>query len=499
MPMRPTSLTPAFLLLATLVSCSAPKGVATPAPTTSTGRGPVLGAALVASPTVLPEATPAREPARSYEADQALAPIFSSADFQRRFAESFLSESEREPSLVGTEGEDLTEAYQLVSSERLDDAILFLEKKRSDASSAALDFFLANLHFQKDELDRAAAGYRLAVAKFPKFLRAWKNLSSVLVRRSEFEEAAGAIVRVLELGGGDALQYGLLGFCHEKNQAYLAAESAYRLANLLDPVTLDWRLGLVRALYRQGRHGDTAALCSELLGENPENAELWLLQANAFLGLEQRMRAAENYEIVERLGKSTPDSLNTLGDIYLNEELYPLAAQAYVRALELGPTAGLERTVRAARVLVARGALEETTQVLQRLDELRGATLDEAQRKDVLKLRARLSVARGEGEEEVRVLEEIIALDPLDGEALLLLGQHHKVKGERERAIFYFEQAAALEAFEADAKVRHAQVLVEDRRYAEALPLLRRAQVLKPRAHVQDFLEDVERQAQKAR
>jgi len=496
--MRQSSVQLACVLLLVASSCAASKKDAQ-AGSALVALPAASGAALIASTPLQPVSAAALEAARSYEPDQALAPIFASSDFRRRFAESFLSETEREPGLVGTESEDLTEAYQLVSTERIDDAIAFMEEKRTDASSAAVDFFVANLYFQKDDLERAAAGYRLAVAKFPKFLRAWKNLSSVLVRRSEFEEAAVAFARVLELGGGDALQYGLLGFCHEKNQAFLSAESAYRMAILLDAATLDWRLGLVRTLYRQGRHADTAALCAELLGANPESSDLWLLQANAFLGLEQPMRAAENYEIVERLGKSTPESLNTLGDIYLNAELYPLAAEAYVRALELGPESGLERTVRAARVLIARGALEETRRVLARVDELRGTTLDEAQKKDVLKLRARLSVAEGKGEEEVRVLEEIIALDPLDGEALLLLGQHHKTKGERERAIFYFEQAASLEAFEADAKVRHAQVLVEDRRYAEALPLLRRAQTLKPRAHVQDFLEDVERQAQKAR
>jgi tetratricopeptide (TPR) repeat protein len=483
------------LLLVAFPSCSSParQGEESPA------RPATVAAALVASTSTSAEPLVTTEPTRVYEPDQALAPIFAGDDFRRRFAESFLAETDLEPKLVGEEGEDLTQAYQFVSTERIDEAIQLLEEKRTDASSAAVDFFLANLHFQRDDLERAEAGYRLATEKFPKFLRAWKNLASVLVQKGDFESATRAFTRVIELGGGGALQYGLLGFCHEKSQSSLAAESAYRMAILLDPATLDWRMGLVRSLYRQSRHADCAALCGELLATNPENAELWLLQANAFLGLEQPLRAAENYEIVESLGRSTPDSLNTLGDIYLNEELYAPAADAYVRALELGAEAPLDRTVRAARVLIARGALEETRRVLARVEELRGARLDEGQKKDVLKLRARLSVAEGQGEEEVRVLQEIIALDPLDGEALLLLGQHHKAKGERERAILYFEQAAALEAFEADAKIRHAQVLVEDRRYAEALPLLRRAQALKPRAHVQDFLQDVERQAQKAR
>ena len=60
----------------------------------------------------------------------------------------------------------------------------------------------------------------------------------------------------------------------------------------------------------------------------------------------------------------------------------------------------------------------------------------------------------------------------------------------------YFERSAAInEKFEADAKVRHAQLLVKLGRYDQALPLLRRAQQIKPRDNVQDYLDQVERVA----
>jgi Flp pilus assembly protein TadD len=122
--------------------------------------------------------------------------------------------------------------------------------------------------------------------------------------------------------------------------------------------------------------------------------------------------------------------------------------------------------------------------------------MDDADRKALLKLRARLAVAQGAGAEEAAILEEIVRLDPLDGEALLLLGQYHHRNGDAEQAIFLFERAAQLEGHEADARVRHAQVLVSTGRYAEALPLLRRAQAIAPRENVRQYLESVERVAQ---
>lgn len=197
---------------------------------------------------------------------------------------------------------------------------------------------------------------------------------------------------------------------------------------------------------------------------------------------------------MDRLDLSTVDSLQTLGDIYVSEDLPDLAARAYVRALDLVPEQPLARAVRAAETLAARGAMAHARAVIAHIRALRGEQMDEADRRKLLKLDARLGMAEGAGTAETaRVLEEIVALDPLDGEALILLGQHHARANEPDRAIFYYERAASVEAFEASAKIHHAQVLVSLGRYGEAIPLLRRAQELQPRAEVARYLEQVER------
>jgi hypothetical protein len=53
--------------------------------------------------------------------------------------------------------------------------------------------------------------------------------------------------------------------------------------------------------------------------------------------------------------------------------------------------------------------------------------------------------------------------------------------------------AAISEKFEADAKVRLAQLLVGQGKYSEALPLPRRAQTINLRDNVQQYLDQVER------
>ena len=396
-----------------------------------------------------------------------------------------MAETEIEPRVTTDERDKMQKVLDLISSDQMDKAASLLEKSRGDAANALYDFMLANIYFQQEKFDQAANIYQIAVGKYPKFRRAWRNLGMIYVRQSEFQKALPALTRVVELGGGDALTYGLLGYAYSSVENNLSAESAYRMAILLDPVTVDWKMGLARSLFKQESYSQAVALCGRLITDQPDRADLWLLQANAYIWLKQPLKAAENYEFVDRLGKSTVDSLNMLGDIYTNEELFEMAVNSYIRAMEKNPKSSAERPIRAAKVLTARGALKETRHLIERIETLHGNQLGTDDHKDLLKLRARLAVAEGSGDEEARVLEEIVALDPLDGEALILLGQHSSRASETEKAVFYYERAASIEKYEADARVRHAQLLVGKGKYDEALPLLRRAQLLKiGRAHV---------------
>ncbi|MDD5327760.1 MAG: tetratricopeptide repeat protein [Phycisphaerae bacterium] len=420
--------------------------------------------------------------------------IWNSSEFKKRFTESYIAEVEIEPRVTADEREQMQKVFELISSAKMDEAIKKLEKLRNEAASAVYDFTLANIYFQQEKLDEAAAAYQIAVEKYPKFRRAWKNLGLIYVRKGEFEKALPAMTRVVELGGGDAITYGLLGYAYSSVENNLSAESAYRMAILLDPATLDWKMGLARSLFKQERFAEAITLCGQLIKDQPEQANLWLLQANAFIGLNKPLKAAEIYELVDQLGQSTVDSLNTLGDIYINEELYDMAVQSYIRAMEK-PQGKASRAIRAAKVLCARGAYEETRKLVEYMETSKDEQIKDEDRKDLLKIRARLAVANGSGDEEISVLEQVVELDPLDGEALILLGQHSARKGDIEKAIFYYERAASIEKYEADAKVRQAQLLVGSGKYAEAIPLLQRAQQIKPRDNVQSYLEQVLRVA----
>ena len=445
-----------------------------------------------AAPVAAPAAAEKEQAPEEYRLSATELSIWNDPGFQRKFALSYRSETEIEPSVTLEEMEDMEKVGEYLADDRADKAEKLLLKNLDPASSAVFDFTLGNIYFQADKYDEAVLAYEMATEKFPNFRRAWKNLSLMHIREEKYDEAIEALTRSIELGANDGQTYGFLAVAYSKVGNHISSESAFRMAVLLDPLTRDWREGLALSFFHQKRYPEMISLVDTMIEESPDNGQLWMLRGNGYIGLKQPLKAAECFELLDGLGGSTPDTLNLLGDIYVNSELYDLGVDAYVRALEASDTSPLKRPMTAAKVLAAKGALEETRLLVDTIQELRGDELKPEEATEMLRLRARMARVSGETEEHVTTLEEIIALDPLDGDALIQLGQHQESIGNEEQAIFYFERAAAIEDFEADAKVRHAQLLARKKEYRQAIALLKKAQQLRPRDTVEAYLRQIE-------
>ncbi|MHB1156167.1 MAG: tetratricopeptide repeat protein [Phycisphaerales bacterium] len=430
-------------------------------------------------------------------ADEAsdIAAVWNDPVFKKQFIGSYGINAEIEPRVTPDEVKILEKVRPLMADD-LPKAETTLQKLMKPDCSAILDFTLGNIQYQQNKMDEALGNYQKAVEKFPSFRRAWRNIGLIHVRNGKYDDAIHSFTRMIELGGGDTYSYGLLGFAYASKQDYQAAEVAYRNALLLQPENTEWRLGLTRCVFKQEKFEDAATLLNGLIERYPDKTDFWLLQAHTYLGMKQPLKAAENLEAIDWLGKSTADSLHTLGDIYVGENLMDLAERAYERAIDADPRQAIARSLRSAEILAGRGALPQARQVAAHIRKAWQDRLEEGDRRKLLKLEARLSMAENGGNAETAgILEEIIKLDPLDGEALMLLGQYYSRQNQPDRGIFYYERAASLEKYEADAKIRHAQVLVGMGRYKEAVPLLRQAQEIKPRDEVARYLEQLERVA----
>jgi Flp pilus assembly protein TadD len=420
--------------------------------------------------------------------------LWNDPDFQRRFVESYVAVSDVEPEPLPVEeravmAQNFQLFQQMMEAGNPDGALAFA-KDNVHPEHPTFEFFVGNLYFQNNELDLAAEWYAKAADKFARFRRAHKNLGITHVRRGDFQAAIPSLTRAIELGDNDGILFGLLGFAYTSESNFLSAESAYRRAILMQPDTPDWKIGLARALFGQEKYAEAAALSRELIAKQPDNTDLWMLQANANLGMENHMAAAQSFEYLRLLGKAPSDTLNKLGDIYIKEKMVDMAAAAYIDAIDANPDQPTELSIRKANILALNGAAPEATSLVAKIRE--AGKLDYKQDIELLRLEARVAMIEGKDDTQADILEKIVEKDPTDGDALILLGQYHARNDAPELAALNYERAGGVEGFEARAKIRHAQLLVQQGDYSGAVPLLKSAQRIEHRDEVADYLTQVE-------
>lgn len=103
--------------------------------------------------------------APSYELTQ---DFWNNPNFVRSFMGDYGFRTEVEPRYSKTEQTILREVIAKAENQ-MDEAIIYLEKKLDSESSAALDFALATMYYQRGRLTRSSESYNTAIQKFPSF------------------------------------------------------------------------------------------------------------------------------------------------------------------------------------------------------------------------------------------------------------------------------------------------------------------------------------------
>lgn len=420
--------------------------------------------------------------------------LWNDQTFVKEFLGSYGFLAGYEPQISDEEKEALRSLIDLIKvSPKV--AIQQLEPQITSESSAAFDFILANLYFQDGNLAKAEQYYKNAVVKHPDFRRAYKNLGLVQVQNGDYKSSIATISKAMELGEVDGRAYGLLGYGYLTEERYYPAEAAYRQAILMQPENKDWKVGLAQCLLQTERYPDAIALFDTLIKDNPDNADYWLLQSNAYIGNDDSLAAAKNIEIVRRMGQADLSTLTLLGDIYMNNNVPDLALNAYLAAVEVATPEDSKALVRAADLLTRTTNYDQAAAMIAKSRSTLGEALQDADDLTLLTMEAKIARAAGEDDKAAEILVKIIERDALNGDAIIELANYYADSGDMPKAINRFQQAEKIEAFERDALVAHAQARVRNGEYKEAVPLLRRALQIKSDRNLADYTDRVERAA----
>ena len=418
------------------------------------------------------------------------------------FVQSFMGDygfrSEVEPRISKSESFILREVIAK-SENNLEEAIVYLEEKIENDSSAALDFALGTMYYQSNRMSRSAQAYGRAIEKFPSFLRAHKNLGLVNVSLANLEFATKHLAKAISLGENDGSTFIALGYCHLSLDRLVSAENAYRMGLLLFPGSKDGLNGLINCLDQAGRYVEVLNLLDELLESDPQNSRYLQARASALGSLGKEKEAAVTLDLLRRMGALRTQELVILGDLYHNLNLYDLSLDAYQEALARTNKLSLSQYIRIAQTLIQRSSYQEGFAYLEKIEKEFGEGRSKEERKLINLLKAEVLQSTGKNQQATELLREVVNQHPLEGRALIQLGQLAWKSGDHEYAIIQFQRAAKIDEFENPALIEHARLLVYLRKYQLAANLLERALVIKQEKRVEKYLNAINNLALSAR
>jgi tetratricopeptide (TPR) repeat protein len=415
------------------------------------------------------------------------ASYWSDPAFLKSFNGSYRIEARIEPVVSTEERGVLVEVQKLMEDGKREAALEKIQKSALTKESPALQFNLGNIEFEEGKLDEAQKSFESAIEAYPSFRRAHRNLGLVHVRKNELEEALEHLLEAMRLGDSDGTTYGLVGYCRLQRGEWASALQAYRMAQLSQPESTQWKAGVAQCLQNLDARVEAVVLLDEVIRQRPEESSYALLQASMLMELERNEDAVKALELPRRLGRLDPDGLLLLADLHLRAERPELASSLVDEAFggESKPGVGqVLSTVGSAMKIrawdVAGGLIEKSF-----------PEEGEAPR-SLRRAAARLDIESGRDPDRgASSLKVLIAEDPVDGPALLALGKHVVSTGDSGSAELLLERATAVEETAVDAWIELARLNVDQRRYAKALDAVDQALVLRPGGELQSYRDSL--------
>lgn len=418
---------------------------------------------------------------------------FDNPEFRARFSESYVAESSTNPNITAAEKGLFDEVVPLIGSDPKG-AIAKLVVSIGPESSAAFDYILGNLYYQEGDVPKSVSSYSNAVKKFPNYSQAYYNRGRAYVAANDYKNALKSLQKSLEIETGDGTMYGLIGYCYLNMDKPATALDAYKVAIMLAPDSRDWKLGQLQCLIALERAQEAIGLLYEFIKEEPAKADWWKLQANQFLVLDERAKAAANLTVVKDLGKADGQTLALLGDLLVNEGLIEAAVESYIGSMDLGG-ARPGRIIEVVSSLIYMDQLASANTLLAKLESAMSSQLSAKQELSVLNVKARLAMQEDDTDGAATFLATMVKKDPLNGGALLTLSELEKKRGDLAQAEYYAENASKIDGYSHQAYIALAQLNVGKRDYASAAKYLREAQQIDPKDYVADYLLRIEQAA----
>lgn len=358
-----------------------------------------------------------------------------------------------------------------------------------DLISASVLFMIGQSYFALQRYLPAETAFRLALQAVPDHPRAHESLGMLYLRAERYGDAREHLARALELGRKSAQAHAGLGYLEQQTRRYTAAADAFQRALALEPAQRTAQRGLLHALTESRQHAKAHALVEQLLRAEPNDAALWLYRARIMVATNRRDAAVASLETALRLGDDS--AANRRACIVLHFESGNVG-----RAVELlrasSPADLPYPLVDQALAWLADENEWDSYRRLTAAVERDG--LGAVDRSRLAMRRASLALHDGNRTAASAGLQDALALDPANAEALVLLAQLHRAERDYGRADLLLQRASDYPEVRERALVARAELAIERQDLDGALAHLQTVVSANPRAELErniELLEDL--------
>jgi superkiller protein 3 len=173
-------------------------------------------------------------------------------------------------------------------------------KRMADASvnSKVFLYMLSRAYMRAGDNEFALEECDKLLAIFADFTDAQLLRTCIIARQGDFENAEKEGMQILDRHPSMASAHYLLGDIYMLVKKYAEAEIEFKTASKLDDKNIDYRLGVVRSIFMQGRKEEAISEIKKIVEKEPDNSPVYYWLISFLISSDRLKEATEIYKKV---------------------------------------------------------------------------------------------------------------------------------------------------------------------------------------------------------
>ena len=341
-------------------------------------------------------------------------------------------------------------------------------KEDINVQKAGFYFSLGELASEKGDLKEATEYFKKALKLDPDSSYLNTRLGEEYLKRSEFEIATTYLKKAIELNPQELNAHLLLGGIYTATKEYKKAEDHYTKAIKLNPENEKTYIFLATLYSEEKKYDNAIQTLQKLLKIEPQSFLAYYYLGQVYSEKGQMSKAISNYKKSLEINPSFQSAAIALGLYYETKDNVDKAIDIYMGVLEKG-SSNVRLLRRAVQLLLAK---KDYARALRLLEDLKYQDPQDVNNRVRIGL---IYYEIGQYEKSKLEFEELLKQYPDSDRIHYYLSATYEKLNLFSKAMEELKQVPDSSSFYVDAVSRQAYLLREEKRYKEALEIIKHA------------------------